>query len=67
MEHGISDVPLWHGETKFVKPTAETTISLSQIEVIFLFHFKIKYFIFYSLNIKIIKSFLAFGFFMTIS
>ncbi|XP_023342644.1 mitogen-activated protein kinase kinase kinase 4 isoform X2 [Eurytemora carolleeae] len=33
MEHGISDVPLWHGETKFVKPTAETTISLSQIEV----------------------------------
>jgi hypothetical protein len=33
MKHGVCDVPLWAGETKFVKPTAETTISLSQIEV----------------------------------
>ena len=33
MKHDVCDVPLWEGETKFVKPTAETTISLSQIEV----------------------------------
>jgi len=35
MEHGVAgDLPLWSGETKHVKPTAETTISLSEIEVV---------------------------------
>ena len=33
MKHGITDVPVWPGQTKYVRPTAETTISLSQIEV----------------------------------
>ena len=33
MQHAVGEVPLWTGETKHVKPTAETTISLSEIEV----------------------------------
>ena len=34
-EHKPEEAVLWEGETIFVKPTAETTISLSQIEVMF--------------------------------